>query len=53
MLNYIKSELYRNVHSKGNYLYLIIPMILVIALNVTLYLFLQVEDTFHYANIDF
>ena len=49
MLNYIKSEFYRNLHSKGNYIYLFGCMSFVIFLNGVLAVFANNTPNFAYA----
>lgn len=53
MLNYIKSEVYRNLRSKGNYIFLFSCMAFVIFLNVVLVLFAKQDPKFPYANTYF
>lgn len=50
MLNYIKSEIYRNLRSKGNYIFLFGCMIFVIFLNVVLSMFVKSDPNFPYAS---
>ena len=53
MLNYIKSEIYRNIHSKGNYIFLFGSMGFVIFLNVALGMFANGQVNFPYGNTRF
>lgn len=53
MLNYIKSEFYRNVNTKGNYIFLFGSMAFVIFLNVALGLFAKSQVNFPYGNTYF
>ena len=50
MLNYIKSEFYRNINTKGNYIFLFGSMAFVIFLNVALGLFAKSQPNFLYGN---
>lgn len=50
MLNYIKSEFYRNINTKGNYIFLFGGMAFVIFLNVALGLFANSHTDFLYGN---
>lgn len=50
MLNYIKSEFYRNINTKGNYIFLFGGMAFVIFLNVALGLFANRHTDFLYGN---
>ncbi|WP_264319224.1 MULTISPECIES: hypothetical protein [Clostridia] len=38
MLNYFRSEIYRNLHSKGNYMFILGVMLFVVFLNVILWM---------------
>ncbi len=53
MLNYIKSEFYRNIHSKGNYIFLFGSMAFVVFLNVSLGMFANGQENFPYGNTRF
>lgn len=53
MFNYIKSEFYRNIHSKGNYMFLFGSIGFVIFLNVALGIFAKGEVNFPYGNTYF
>ncbi|MDB8789160.1 ABC transporter permease [Romboutsia sp. 1001216sp1] len=50
MLNYIKSEFYRNINTKGNYIFLFGSIAFVIFINVALGLFAQSQVNFPYGN---
>ena len=50
MLNYIKSEFYRNINTKGNYIFLFGSMAFVIFINVALGLFANSQVNFPYGN---
>ena len=50
MLNYIKSEFYRNINTKGNYLFLFGSIGFVIFINVALGLYAQSQVNFPYGN---
>lgn len=49
MINYIRSEVYRNLRSKGNYLFIIGLMAFAVFLNVALWLFVKSDANFPYA----
>lgn len=53
MFNYIKSEFYRNIHTKGNYIFLFGCMAFVIFLNVALGMFANSQVNFPYGNTKF
>lgn len=53
MLNYIKSEVYRNANTKGNYIFIIGCSLFVILLNVALGVFGSQNPGFPYANTKF
>lgn len=53
MLSYIKSELYRLLHSKGSYLFIFICSALLISANVVLAVVGQIETSFPYDNTAF
>lgn len=53
MLNYIKSEFYRNIHSKGNYIFLFGSMAFVVFLNVALGMYANGHTNFPYGNTHF
>lgn len=53
MLNYVKSEFYRNIHSKGNYILLFGSMAFVIFINVALGMFANGHTNFPYGNTRF
>ena len=53
MISYIKSELYRILHNKGSYLFLLICSALLISANVILALVGHSDKTFPYANTGF
>lgn len=53
MINYLKSEIYRNLRSKGNYIFIASLMGFAIFLNVVLYLFAKSDPTFPYATTKF
>ena len=53
MINYLKSEVYRNLRSKGNYIFIASLIGFVIFLNVVLYLFAKSDSTFPYATTKF
>ncbi|WP_195964891.1 hypothetical protein [Clostridium cuniculi] len=48
MLNYFRSEIYRNLHSKGNYMFILGVMLFVVFLNVILWMFGNLDSTFPY-----
>lgn len=50
MLNYFRSEIYRNLHSKGNYMFILGVMLFVVFLNVILWMFGNLDSTFPYNN---
>lgn len=49
MINYIRSEVYRNLRSKGNYLFIISLMAFAVFLNIVLWLFVKSNANFPYA----
>ncbi|MEG1254865.1 ABC transporter permease [Clostridium sp.] len=53
MLNYIRSEIYRNLRSKGNYRFIGGAMAFVVLLNVILGMFLKMDAAFPYGNTKF
>jgi ABC-type transport system involved in multi-copper enzyme maturation permease subunit len=53
MINYIKSEFYRLLHSKGSYLFIIICSALLISANVVLAAVGHTEENFPYNNTGF
>lgn len=53
MLNYLKSEVYRTLHSKSSYLFIVICSFLLVSSNVVLAIVKHSEDTFPYANTAF
>ncbi|WP_042272763.1 ABC transporter permease [[Clostridium] dakarense] len=53
MTNYIKSEVYRNLRSKGNYMFLFGGMGFVILLNVSLGIYANGQANFPYGNTGF
>lgn len=53
MFNYIKSEFYRNINSKSNYIFLFVCMAIVIFLNVALGLYANSHVDFPYGNTRF
>ncbi len=53
MINYLRSEAYRNIHLKGNYIFIIALMVFVIFLNIILWLFAKSDPNFHYATTKF
>lgn len=53
MLNYLKSEIYRILHSKSSYLFIAICSLLLVSSNVLLAIIKHSEDTFQYANTAF
>ncbi|GAA0714514.1 hypothetical protein GCM10008904_30190 [Paraclostridium ghonii] len=53
MLNYIKSEFYRNINTKGNYIFLFGSISFVIFINVALGLFATSHMDFPYGNTKF
>lgn len=53
MINYIRSEVYRNLRNKGSYLFVLCAMAFVIFLNIILFSFAKSDSTFPYANTKF
>ncbi len=53
MLNYIKSEIYRNIHTRGNYIFLFSCMAFAIFLNVALGMFGNAHSDFQWANTEY
>ena len=53
MINYIRSEVYRNLRTKGNYIFIIALMALVVFLNIILWLFVKSDANFPYATTKF
>lgn len=53
MLNYIKSEFYRNINTKGNYIFLFGCIAFVIFINVALGMFANSQINFPYGNTKF
>ena len=53
MISYIKSELYRILHNKGTYLFILICSALLISVNVILALVGHGDETFRYDNTGF
>lgn len=53
MISYIKSELYRILHNKWSYLFILICSALLVSSNVVLAVVQLSEDTFRYANTAF
>ena len=53
MISYMKSELYRLLHSKGSYLFILICSILLISANVVLAIIGHTETQFRYDNTSF
>lgn len=53
MINYVKSEVYRNLRSKGNYIFLFGCMAFVLFLNIMLASFAHKDPNFAYANTYF
>ncbi|MBE6053845.1 MAG: hypothetical protein E7212_08005 [Clostridium sartagoforme] len=53
MINYIKSEIYKNLRLKENYITIIALMAFVIFLNIVLHLFAKQYPDFSYANTSF
>ena len=49
MINYIRSEVYRNFRNKGNYLFILGAMAFVVFLNIVLWIFAKNDTTFPYA----
>ena len=48
MLNYLRSEIYRNLRSKGNYLFILGAMAFVVFLNGVLWMFGNTDVSFSY-----
>lgn len=53
MINYIKSEIYRNLRSKGNYIFIASLIGIGVFLNIVLYLFSKSDPTFPFATTKF
>lgn len=53
MINYMKSEVYRNINSKGNYMFLFGGMAFAIFLNVALGMYANSQVNFPYGNTHF
>ncbi|MEG2193997.1 MAG: ABC transporter permease [Terrisporobacter sp.] len=53
MINYLKSEVYRNIRNKGNYIFLLGCIAFVIFLNIVLSMFLKSDHNFPYATTKF
>lgn len=53
MLNYLKSELYHQIHRKAPYLFIIVCSALLIAMNVLLYAIKTQDPSFRYATTGF
>lgn len=49
MINYIRSEVYRNLRHKGNYLFILAAMAFVVFLNIVLWIFVKNDTSFPYA----
>ncbi|MGG7142406.1 ABC transporter permease [Clostridium nigeriense] len=49
MINYIRSEIYRNLRNKGSYLFILGSMALVVFLNIVLWIFAKNDTSFPYA----
>lgn len=49
MINYIRSEVYRNLRNKGSYLFILGAMAFVVFLNIVLWIFAKNDTTFPYA----
>lgn len=53
MINYIKSEMYRNLRNKSNYMFLGGCMVLIVFLNLVLHMILKNDPNFIYATTKF
>ena len=53
MLNYLRSEIYRNLRLKGNYLFILGAMAFVVFLNGVLWMFGNADANFSYNNTKF
>lgn len=53
MINYIRSEIYRNLRAKGNYLFILGAMAFVVFLNIVLWIFANGDPYFPYGTTKF